>query len=133
MLEIAPDEDMVATEVGEQLHEPPGSELESIKLLPTQIGEFPVIAPGLASMVTITVAVPQAVLYDTTAVPAAAPVITPEGVIVAREAGERLHVPPAGDPVSDRVLPTQSGELPVIAVVAPLTVTTAYTEPHAVL
>lgn len=107
--------------------------MESNTMFPAQMGAFPVIAPGVPFMVTVAVASPQAVLYETTTVPGAIPVTTPEDVIVAREAGARLQVPPAGEAVSERVSPTQSGALPVIVVVVPLTVTTAYARPHAVL
>ncbi len=65
------------------------------------------------------------------AVPAPAPVTTPEELIVATEEGAQLHVPPVNELLSVLVLPMQMGALPVIVPGKGLTVTTAVTVPHA--
>lgn len=57
-----PEELIVATEVGAQLHVPPGNELLNEIVPPGHSGVFPVIAPGNGMTVTTTVNVPQAVV-----------------------------------------------------------------------
>lgn len=56
-----PEEVMVATEDGVQLHTPPPKELLRVIVLPGHTGAFPVIGPGAGVTVTTAVTVPQAV------------------------------------------------------------------------
>ena len=51
-----PVELMVATDVGEQLHVPPGNVLVSVNVPVAHVATLPVIGPGRALMVTILIA-----------------------------------------------------------------------------
>ena len=55
----APEELIVATDDGTQLHVPPVNELLSVLVLPIQMGALPVIVPGKGFTVTTAVTVPH--------------------------------------------------------------------------
>ena len=115
------------------LHVPPLTVLVKVNVMPAQTGMFPPMGPGKLFTVTTTEAEPQAVVYVATAVPAAKPSTVPVALMVATVVGARLHVPPAAELTRVIVPPGQSGELPVIAAGAGLTVTMAVTVPQVVV
>lgn len=98
------------------LHVPPATALLNIDVLPLHTDAIPVTG-AVGFTVTVALAVhPAAVLYTITDVPADTPDTTPdEAPIVATPVTEELHVPPAGESLSDEVLPWHTVVLPVIA------------------
>jgi hypothetical protein len=128
----SPDELIVATVAGAQLHAPPGSELVRVIVLPGHTGTLPVTMPGKPFTVTVAVTVPQVVAYETTAVPAAIAVTTPDELIVAIADGVMLQVPPGNEFVKVRELPAHTAAAPVMGPGKLFTVTVAVTVPQVV-
>lgn len=84
----------VATPVFELVHVPPANASLNCVVRPGQMVVVPLMVPGSAFTVTVFVAVPQALAYVITAVPAVPPVTTPVAVITdAMDELLLLHVP----------------------------------------
>jgi hypothetical protein len=123
----------MATDTGAILHVPPPAELLNVTLLPAQMGELPIIGPGVAFTVTTTLTAPQLLAYETVAVPVATPVTMPPEVIVATLDGAMAHVPPLTVLLSVIVLPAHMGTLPLIGPGAAPTVTMTVAAPQPVV
>ena len=115
----------VATEPLLLLHTPPKSELPSVVLLPAQIENVPLIAPGSGLTVTTCVCWQPVVanMYVIAARPAVPPVTTPVGDIDATDASPLIQSPPGVKSYRSVVEPEHTVAVPEIACGSGFTVT----------
>jgi hypothetical protein len=122
-------EPIVAIPVALLAHVPPAGRQFSVVVLFTHTDAVPVIVPGNANTVT-TVVIRQPVLsvYDTVAVPAMLPSISPVAPVTVTLGDGLDHVPPAVVLLSVVVCPTHIVPTPVMAAGSGLMVATVVSE-----